>query len=171
MKHNATITLTILTLLSLIAKAETLNDSFVQCLKIQDSLARLVCFDDLAEQAVPSVNVSAKMDKNAPEAKAETAMAPTSKKVADFGAEHLTTYKVAEEDLQIVLTVEQLSKDNYDKWRFTFTNGQQWQQTDNDFLKVEVGDSVLLKKGFMSAVYLKKNRPDSNRKIRVKRFK
>jgi hypothetical protein len=171
MKHNATITLTILTLLSLIAKAETLNDSFVQCLKIQDSLVRLVCFDDLAEQAVPPVNVSAKMEKNAPDAKAKTTIVSTSTKVANFGAEHLTTYKVAEEDLQIVLTVEQLSKDNYDKWRFTFTNGQQWQQTDNDFLKVEVGDSVLLKKGFMSAVYLKKNRPDSNRKIRVKRFK
>jgi hypothetical protein len=171
MKNNSIITLTILTLLSLTTKAETLNGSLAQCLKIQDSLARLVCFDDLAEQAVPPVNVIAKMDKNSPEAKAETAMAPTSTKVADFGAGHLTTYKVAEEDQQVVLIVEQLSKDHYDKWRFTFTNGQQWQQTDNDFLKIEVGDSVLLKKGFMSAIYLKKNLPDSNRKIRVKRLK
>ncbi|MBA6225706.1 MULTISPECIES: hypothetical protein [unclassified Colwellia] len=171
MKNNSIITLTILTLLSLTTKAETLNVSLAQCLKIQDSLARLVCFDDLAEQAVPAVNVKAKMVKNTPEVKDETTMAPTSTKVADFGAEHLTTYKVAEEDQQVVLIVEQLSKDHYDKWRFTFTNGQQWQQTDNDFLKIEVGDSVLLKKGFMSAVYLKKNLPDSNRKIRVKRMK
>ncbi|MFT6919076.1 MAG: hypothetical protein ACJA2G_001711 [Cognaticolwellia sp.] len=171
MKNYSIITLTILTLLSLTTKAETLNVSLAQCLKIQDSLARLVCFDDLAEQAVPAVNVKAKMVKNAPETKAETTMAPTSTKVADFGAEHLTTYKVAEEDQQVVLIVEQLSKDHYDKWRFTFTNGQKWQQTDNDFLKIEVGDSVLLKKGFMSAVYLKQNRPDSNRKIRVKRLK
>ncbi|MBA6294183.1 hypothetical protein H4J58_11440 [Colwellia sp. MB3u-70] len=171
MKNMTIITLAILTLLSLTTKAETLNGSLAQCLKIQDSLARLVCFDDLAEQAVPAVNVIAKMEKNAPETKADTSVAPTSTKVADFGAEHLTTYKVAEEDQQLVLTVEKLSKDHYDKWRFTFTNGQQWQQTDNDFLKVEVGDSVLLKKGFMSAVYLKKNHPDSNRTIRVKRFK
>ncbi|MFT5814464.1 MAG: hypothetical protein ACI9VT_002225 [Psychroserpens sp.] len=168
MKNNAIITLTILTLLSLITKAETLNNSFVQCLKIQDNLARLVCFDGLA---VPAVNVNAKMGKNAPLAKAETTIVPASTKVAKFGSEHLTTYKVAEEDLQVVLTVEQLSKDHYDKWRFTFTNGQQWKQTDNDFLKVEVGDSVLLTKGFMNAFYLKQNRPESNRKIRVKRFK
>ena len=171
MKNYSIITLTILTLLSLTTKAETLNSSLAQCLKIQDSLARLVCFDDLAEQAVPAVNVKAKMVKNTPEVKDETTMAPASTKVADFGAEHLTTYKVAEEDQQVVLIVEQLSKDHYNKWRFTFTNGQQWQQTDNDFLKIEVGDSVLLKKGFMSAVYLKQNLPDSNRKIRVKRLK
>ena len=171
MKNYSIITLTILTLLSLTTKAETLNGSLAQCLKIQDSLARLVCFDDLAEQAVPAVNVKAKMVKNAPKTKDETTMAPTSTKVADFGAEHLTTYKVAEEDQQVVLIVEQLSKDHFDKWRFTFTNGQEWQQTDNGFLQVEVGDSVLLKKGFMSAVYLKKNLPDSNRKIRVKRLK
>jgi hypothetical protein len=171
MKKNSIISLAILTLLSLTTKAETLNGSLTQCLKIQDNLARLVCFDDLAKKAVPPVNVIAKMEKNTSEAKAETTMAPTSTKVADFGAEHLATYKVAEEDLQVVLTIEQLSKDHYNKWHFTFTNGQQWQQTDNDFLKVEVGDSVLLKKGFMSAVYLKKNLPDSNRKIRVKRLK
>ncbi|MBA6328834.1 hypothetical protein H4J46_12965 [Colwellia sp. MB02u-6] len=171
MKNNSIITLTILTLLSLVTKAETLNGSLAQCLKIQENLARLVCFDDLAEQAVPTDNVTTKIEKNAPKAKAEKAMVLTSTKVADFGAEHLTTYKVAEEDQQVVLTVEQLSKDHYNKWRFTFTNGQQWQQTDNDFLRVEVGDSVLLKKGFMSAVYLKKNQPDSNRKIRVKRLK
>jgi hypothetical protein len=167
MKNNAIISLTILTLLSLTTKAETLNGGLAQCLKIQDSLVRLICFDDLAEQAVPPVAVIAKMEKNAPKA----TMALTSTKVADFGAEHLTTYKVAEEDQQIVLTVEQLSKDHYDKWRFTFTNGQQWKQTDNVFFNVEVGDSVLLKKGFMSAVYLKKNIPDSNRKIRIKRLK
>ena len=171
MKNNSIISLAILTLLSLSTKAETLNGSLAQCLKIQEDLARLVCFDDLAGQAVPPVNVIAKIHKNAPEAKAEKNMDPKSTKVADFGAEHLATNKVAKEDQQVVLTVEQLSKDHYDKWRFTFTNGQQWQQTDNDFLKVEVGDSVLLKKGFMSAVYLKQNLPDSKRKIRVKRLK
>ena len=42
---------------------------------------------------------------------------------------------------------------------------------DSTFLKIKLGDSVLLKKGFMNAVYLKKNQPDSNKKINIKRLK
>lgn len=160
-----------LALLSLTTKAATLDGNLAQCVKIQDSLARLVCFDDLAEQAMLPVNVVAKLEKNVPEAKVKTVMAPTSTKAADFGAKHLKKSQVVEEDLQIVFTVEQLSEDQYGKLFFTFENGQQWKQTDNEYLKVKVGESVLLKKGFMSAVYLKKNMPDSNRKIRVKRLK
>ena len=171
MKNNAFITLTMLALLSLTTKAATLSGNLTQCVKIQDSLARLVCFDDLAEQALLPVNVVVKEDKNVSEIKAKTIMAPTSTKAADFGVKHLKKPQIAKEDLQIVFTVKRLSEDQQGKLFFTFENGQQWKQTDNDYLKVKVGESVLLKKGFMSAVYLKKNLPNSNRKIRVKRLK
>ena len=175
MKNNALITLAIFVLLSSSVKAQTLDSSLVQCTKIQDSLARLVCFDDLAEQVVKSTTVLAKPSTKIMAAETKAVTTPATPKIVSkaesFGAEHLKKSSVAEEDLQIVFTVEKISKDHYGKLRFTFKNGQQWQQTDSAFLRVKEGDSVLLKKGFMDAVYLKKNQPDSNKKIRVKRQK
>jgi len=167
MKSNSLITLAILALLSLTARAETLNSGLVKCAKIQDSLVRLVCFDDLAEQAA---NVVAKPS-IATSAKNQTLALSAATKAADFGAEHLKKSNDEAADLQVVFTIEKLSKDPYGKLRFTFSNGQQWQQTDSAFMKVNVGDSVLLKKGFLDAVYLKKNKPNSNKKIRIKRQK
>jgi hypothetical protein len=171
MKNNSHITLAILALLSLTANAETLNNSLSKCAKIQDGLARLVCFDNLAEQAETPVSVGTKPSKNVPEAKAKSVMAPAAKKVADFGVEHLKKSNVTEEDLQVVFTVEKLSKDQYGQWRITFKNGQQWKQTDSAIFRIKVGESVLLKIGFMNSVYLKRNKPYSNKKIRIKRLK
>lgn len=174
MKSNSLITLAILALLSLTAQAETLNTSLVKCAKIQDNLARLGCFDDLVEHALVPAIGNAKASVEAPTAKIETLAVPVvtkATKAANFGAEHLKKTDVDEADLQVVFTVEKLSKDQYGKLRFTFKNGQQWQQTDSAFLRVKVGDSVLLTKGFMNAVYLKKNKPNSSKKIRIKRQK
>ena len=157
-------------LLSFTAQAEALNTSLEKCAKIQDDLARLGCFDDLVAHAL----VPAKASIDAPTAKIETLAVPVvtkATKAANFGAEHLKKVDVDEADLQVVFTVEKLSKDQYGKLRFTFKNGQQWQQTDSAFLRVKVGDSVLLTKGFMNAVYLKKNKPNSSKKIRIKRQK
>jgi len=176
MKNNYLISLAILTFFSFATQAETLNTSLAECANIQESSARLICFDNLAEQAVtpkaatPESAVT-KPSKNVPTAKAEALMAPAALKAADFGAEHLKKPPVAEEDLQVVFMIETLSKDPYGRWNFTFKNGQQWKQTDSAFLKLTVGDDVVLKKGFMNAVYLKKNLPNSSKKIRVKRLK
>tara|TARA_R110000744_G_scaffold1965_12_gene7712 strand:+ start:1307 stop:1822 length:516 start_codon:yes stop_codon:yes gene_type:complete len=171
MNNNFLITLAILTLLSFTTHGETLSTSLATCTKIQENSARLICFDNLAEQAVIPKKVAVKPSTSAATAKVEALMAPAAVKAADFGAEHLKKPPVAEEDLQVVFMIAKLSKDHYGKWYFTFKNGQQWQQTDSAFLKLTVGDNVLLKKGFMNAVYLKKNSPNSNKKIRVKRLK
>ncbi|ARD44249.1 hypothetical protein [Colwellia sp. PAMC 21821] len=181
MKNNYLISLAILTLFSFATQAETLNTSLAECANIQESSARLICFDNLAAQAVtPKVvtptaeileSVVTKPSKSVPTAKAKALMAPAALKAADFGAEHLKKPPVAEEDLQVVFMIEKLSKDPYGRWNFTFKNGQQWKQTDSAFLKLTVGDDVVLKKGFMNAVYLKKNLPNSSKKIRVKRLK
>ena len=184
MKKNSLISLAMLSLLSLTTQAETLNESLAKCTKIQDDLARLVCFDDLAKQALMSAsaarqaNVTVPAAKSSiaaiettatPVAKAKVAVAPAAKKAAEFGAEHLKKSNVVEEDLQVVFTIAKLKKDQYGKWRFTFKNGQQWKQTDDKHLRVKVDESVLLKKGVMGAVYLKKH--GANKKIRVKRLK
>ncbi len=165
-------------LLSLTTQAESLNDGLVKCTKIQNSSARLGCFDELASSAIVSTVTSKKSANVVLTAKAEIKKTSlTSKandeaiKAANFGVEHLKHSTVANEDLQIVFTIDKLSKDQYGKWRITFKNGQQWKQMDSTFLKIKLGDSVLLKKGFMNAVYLKKNQPDSNKKINIKRLK
>lgn len=177
MKSNSLTSLAILALLSFTVQAETLNTSLEKCAKIQDDLARLGCFDDLVEHTLVPVNGNAKASIETPTAKIETLAVPVvtkatkATKAANFGAEHLKKSNVDEDDLQVVFTVEKLSKDQYGKLRFTFKNGQQWQQTDSTFLSVKVGDSVLLTKGFMNAIYLKKNKPNSSKKIRIKRQK
>ena len=158
-------------LVSMSVSADSLNAELAKCAKIQDSLARLVCFDDLAKTASLSPVSEKQSSTSVPIAKKSARIEPIVSKEANFGAEHLKKTNVSEDDLQVVFVVEKLKKDQYGKWRFTFKNGQQWKQSDSSHFRVKIGESVLLKKGFMDAVYLKKNKADSNKKIRVKRIK
>jgi hypothetical protein len=169
------LTLAILALSSMTAQAtEPLNASVIKCAKIQQDVARLACFDSVAARALLPSHVTdvAKTEMKRP-ATAKTKPVPVTAatKAAEFGAEHLKKPALTEEEQQAVFTVEKLTKDPYGKWRLSFKNGQQWKQTDSAYLNIKVGDSVLLKKGFMSAVYLKKNQPNAKKKIRVKRLK
>jgi len=162
MKNNYLISLAMLILSSMTVQASALNSSIMKCAEIQDSVARLACFDYLAAQELKPSTVAG-VNKTA------IKTVPAAPKTVAFGAEHLKQPKVAEEEQQVVFTVDKLTKDPYGKWRFSFDNGQKWKQTDSTYLNIKIGDSVLLKKGFMNAVYLKKNEPNSSKKIRVKR--
>lgn len=164
------ITIAILALPSMTAQAtESLNADVAKCAKIQQDVARLACFDNMAAQVLLPSHVAdvAKTAIKTPAA----APVVTATKAAEFGAEHLKKPEPAEEERQVVFIIDKLTKDPYGKWRLSFKNGQQWKQTDSAYLNIKVGDSVLLKKGFMSAVYLKKNLPNAKKKIRVKRLK
>ncbi len=171
MRKITLISLACIGLASLSANAENLKNNLAQCAKVNDSLARLVCFDDLAKKVTSSSDNIKQETIAGSVIKRDPVIAPSVSKEANFGAEHLKKTNVSEEDLQVVFVVETLKKDQYGRWRFTFKNGQQWKQSDSGYFKVKVGESVLLKKGVLDAVYLKKNDPDSNRKIRVKRVK
>jgi hypothetical protein len=152
------------------ASADTLSAELAQCAQVQDSLARLVCFDDLAISTKPS-SVQEQTSIPTRVAKITPATVPAVSKEASFGAEHLKKLVLTEDERQIVFIIEKLKKDQYGKWRFTFENGQQWKQADSNKFRVKVGERVLLKKGVLNAVYLKKNIANSNKKIRVKRIK
>lgn len=177
MKINQLISLSFIAISAFSAQAETLEVNLMQCAGMKDSKARLICFDGLAEkvelQNKQFAQPNSKMIAKAPLTtnKPEKLVPPVKTKVEKFGAEHLKSKTVKEEDLQIVFTIAEINKDHYGKWRITFKNEQHWKQTDSAFLSLKVGDSVLLKKGFMNAVYLKKNDSSSNKKIRVKRLK
>ncbi len=170
MKKITLVSFACINLMSWSVNAGTLKYELAKCVQEQDSLARLVCFDNLAKNAELSVaqergSISAPAIRIAPAAESVVS------KEDSFGVEHLKKTNVTENDLEVVFVVEKLKEDRYGKLRFLFKNGQQWKQSDSKYFKVKVGDSLLLKKGFMGAVYLKKNNPDSNKKIRVKRLK
>ncbi|WP_077284383.1 hypothetical protein [Cognaticolwellia aestuarii] len=178
MKKTPIISLIMLGLLSLTTQAESLNDGLINCTKITNSSARLSCFDKLAS-VVTSSNISIeKSTTTVSTAKASVAAprptptpSPVVDKVANFGLEHIEKPNKSDEDAEIVFVIASLKKDPYGKYRFTFENGQQWKQTDSSRLKVRVGESVVLRKGFMDSIFLKQNKADSNKEIRVKRLK
>lgn len=163
-------------LLSLSTQAESLNEGLLKCAKVTNSSARLSCFDELA--SVVTTSSVSKEKSTTMTAKASVAAprpaptpSPVVDKVANFGLEHIEKPNKSDKDTEIVFVIANLKKDPYGKYRFTFENGQQWKQTDSSRLKVRVGESVLLRKGFMDSVFLKQNKPDSNKEIRVKRLK
>ncbi len=171
MKKSPIISFTMLGLLSLTTQAETLTKNLAQCRVIPNSIERLACFDGLADQTTKAISSTVHSNTALPKAKTSIDRERVTSKVDTFGAEHFKKPKMTEEELQIVLTVAKLEKDQYGKLRITFENGQYWKQTDNHHFRLKVGDSVVLKKGMLNSIYLKKNQSDSNKKIRVKRLK
>lgn len=168
----ALLVLTSLTAHSVLAK--DLSSALKNCGSIDNDIARLVCFDELVKSHQKTIKMHASDTvPNSVAQQISPSVQPTAEdKVAKFGAQHLK--KTPEEDQQdneVTFTIAKLSKDPYKRWYITFKNGQRWKQTDETKLRIKVGDSVLLTKGFMSAVYLKKNEKDAKRRIRVKRLK
>lgn len=165
--------------------ASTLKMELDRCAQISENVTRLACFDNLTTTVtLPTAVVSTKnssisdtkssiagtkaMVSNAP---IKPVVAPTVNKDDSFGAEHLIRKSASQEIKQVVFTVAKLTKGPHKKWRFTFKNGQIWKQTDNNHFRIKVDDSVILKKGALGAIYMKKNSEASNRSIRVKRVK
>lgn len=157
--------LSTLTAVSHLSQANTLV-KLNQCAAINDSLERLVCYDELAKginqgkvaQTMPAIP------------KNSTPAATQQVDITDsFGKEHIKSK--AQENLPdaITLTIQDLSKTVHGEWLITFTNGQEWKQTDGEYFKLKKGENVELKKGMLGAIYLKKF--TANKRIRVKRLK
>ncbi|WP_085300155.1 hypothetical protein [Cognaticolwellia mytili] len=170
MKKIALISFAFMSLTSMSANADTLNAELAQCAQVKDSLARLVCFDDLVK-STKSFTAGEQASTSTPVTQIAPVAVEKTDKEASFGAEHLKKSNIPESERQIVFTVEKLTKDQYGQLRFTFKNGQQWKQTDGSHFRVKEGESVLLIKGMLNSIYLKKNITSSNKKIRVKRLK
>jgi hypothetical protein len=167
MKRIAILLFVCLGWVSVSASAGSLKSQLAECAQVQDKLARLICFDNLAQVAKDSISAKKQSVSSTP----TVVKVPVVSKEESFGAEYLKKPETAEDDLQVTFVVEKINKDQYGNWRFTFKNGQRWKQTDSVGFSVKEGDSVILKKGFLGVVYLKKNKSDSNKKIRVKRIK
>lgn len=173
MKKITFISLACAGLTTLSVCADTLTTQLAQCAQVQDSLARLVCYDDLVKTAsLPSVSkkqtVIVSKESKKPSVPSSSSVLS---KEASFGAEHLKKKDVSKDADEVIFVIRKLTKSPHGQWRITFDNGQEWKQTDGAYFKVAEGQSVMLKKGALGAVYMKKNEPNSNKKIRVKRVK
>jgi hypothetical protein len=132
------------------------------CSQVSDNLARLNCFDQL----------TTKQNYQAPLSKKTTSKVElTAQQVDSFSKEQVekTAEEKAKEIKAISLTISSLGKNQRDKWKITFDNGQKWQQTDAVKLKLKKGEEITLTKGALSSVYLQKE--GSNKRIKVKRLK
>jgi len=179
-------------LLAFNTHADSLND-LQKCAATKDSLTRLVCYDQVMKvlngaqipQSVVNKQVKQQISVRATEpAKTVDSAAPlrpvsskaivvkqTTTKDEDFGQEHLakTTAEKNNEIKEVVFVVKTAKQTARDLWLITFENGQVWKQSDSKYIKLSAGDNVVLSKGMLGAIYLKKDQ--KNRKIRVKRQK
>jgi len=156
--------------------------TFQSCVNIGNDIARLACFDKLSNTLKLKNILASSSVKSTTQVSSETlskttipaAIATTpvsiSQKESDFAKEHLkkTDTEKAKEVTSITTTVKKLKKLVRGQWVIYLENGQKWQQKDTTKMKLKVGDTIRLKKGAMSAVYLYK--ADSHKNIRVKRL-
>lgn len=123
------------TLPSLIGKLQT-------CKGIEDSLERLVCFDNIVA-ALPGL-----------ETLAET---PVSEETVEEG-----------EASEAFLDITEMWQDSRQMWHIRLRNGEVWRQQQRDEgFPFEVGRQYYLQKGMFNAHYLRT--PGLNRRVRVVR--
>ena len=143
---------------SVLAKETELAGQVQACGQISDSTARLACFDQLTTKQSSTRENPATIQL-------------TAQQVDTFAKEHVekTADEKANEILSISLTIRKLEKDVRGKWKISFDNGQKWQQKDTTKLKLKQGDKVILTKGALSSVFLRKE--NTNKRMKVKRLK
>ncbi len=153
------------------------------CVSENNDKKRLACFDQLSKSYVNSATNIVKSQTAAKKAVAVSEVAVTiakpptnpvkevkqdiAKKEDIFGAEYKTIQNGLE---QLSFTIKSVKKNPYGQRRFTFENGQVWQQKDGTTAgKYSVGSEVTIKRGVLNSFYLKKE--GSNRTLKVKRVK
>ena len=152
------------------SQANTIESSLKTCANINASAERLACYDNLANAfKTTEVKASAQATEITKPAAATPVVVSQEQKEAEFGDHHLKKDKKPNELERVQFTIAKISYSGKKKLKLTFENGQRWNQSDSETLRLKVGDKVELFKGAWSAVYLKK--VGFNRKIRVKRVK
>ncbi|ASG64890.1 hypothetical protein CEW91_01375 [Idiomarina piscisalsi] len=144
------------------------------CAEIEDSLERLVCYDNLAkkEQSGEQQRQDRELPEQARKGKQKAAemreKAQERREQANerFGFEHKE--RADTEDERISVTLADREEGPYGKWRITLTNGQVWKQTDSGYFSWD-GDSYYIERGALNSFFF--GREGSNRRMRVQRVK
>ncbi len=146
-----------------LAKQLNLSEKVKVCSEMTSDQARLSCFDQLTTKSSP-------ITKSAPQSVQQPAQL-SAQQIDAFAKEQVKLSKTeqAKELTSISATIDKLTKTVHGQWKITFKNGQKWLQKDTTKFSLKVGQRVVLTKGALSAIYLK--REGSNKRIKVKRLK
>lgn len=146
-----------------------------QCAGIEDSLERLVCYDNIAKrsqgeskQAEGKARGKAQAEKQKSKAQQAAKQRGSSSSKQAFGMEH----KNKEEGQVDLIEVEVASKEQgpYKKWRIELGNGQVWKQTDSGgYFSWDEDDTYYIERGALNSFFF--GREGSNRRMRVQRVK
>lgn len=144
------------------------------CAEIEDSLERLVCYDNLAKKEQSGERK--RQDRELPEQarKGKQKAAEMRDKAQErreqgsdrFGFEHKEREETEEERINV--TLAEREEGPYGKWRITLTNGQVWKQTDSGYFSWD-GDAYYIERGALNSFFF--GREGSNRRMRVQRVK
>lgn len=154
---------------------ELLAQSFNNCLKIVKDSARLSCFDQLASLAVITKDSAKQAVSVSEETVIKAAQKTQKQKIDEFAIKQVELTKEeqreksAQELTEFSATITSLKKLLRGEWVVTLDNGQKWQQKSSGKIKLKVDDIIVIKKGALGAIYLKKK--GSSRNIKVKRIR
>lgn len=168
--------------LALPSSGETIKEALKRCEQQQNSLKRLVCYDQVSK------NANGYQDVELPDIPQGSA-APVARREAQFGQrrqpqpQQQAPQTIATEDnfgkeletlnreriKQISSAVVKVVTDPYGKVTLTLENGQVWKQLDNAKMRMKEGEVVTLKRGALNSFGLSK--AGTNRTMKVKRVK
>ncbi|MGI2260266.1 hypothetical protein [Shewanella sp. GXUN23E] len=150
----------------------SVESQLTQCAAINDKLDRLICYDNLAAtitQDFPQAAITA-TSSSVPAVQAASPAAPVAVVAVEeqFGHENKAKQQVQEIE-KLYFEVANVDKDAYGYLLLTFTNGQQWKQTESRRFKIKAGDTVFIERGALGSFLL--GADDRNSSVRVKRIK
>ena len=154
------------------AAAETLSEAMTKCSEVENSLQRLVCYDQLQRgmQSYGDDSVLVPKAASLPAGlNAAAAIKPALPSLPNRPtAEERFGKKAADTDID-ALTATIVSKKKNPRGRviLTLSNGQIWGQIDDDYLSLHVGDIVVIQKAAFGSFLLRKT--SGSKRIRVKR--
>ncbi|RUO73717.1 type VI secretion system-associated protein TagO [Idiomarina seosinensis] len=158
--------------------AQAQEKELQRCAEIEDSLERLVCYDNITKEK--QQKNSAKQKKKAENHGRDVAekarqkgqsMRDRKQQTADdrFGMEHKKSEE-EEEIEKIQVEIESKRQDAYDNWVLTLANGQIWKQTESvTYFPWNDEDTYYIEKGAFNSFYF--GREGINRRFRVERIK
>ena len=165
------------------AHAETVADAMEKCRNTDNSLKRLICYDNIAKSLNQYEGANAQVSQlqayrteSAPKPmpQAQATIPPVANKPAevqkpenDFGLEHRRD--LSAEASEISLTIASFKDSLRGKKIITFSDGSVWHQSDSTYLKIEEGQQVSIERGLLGSFYLSVE--GINKRMKVKRVK
>ena len=150
-----------------------------RCATIEDSLERLVCYDQLAQKQADKTSVSGKerqaKGNNHGQQVAEQARKKGQQKRSEngksseqrFGLEHKNA-KDMDEIEKLIVNGASRRQDPYGNWIITLDNGQVWKQTESvGYFSWKEEDTYYIERGALNSFFF--GREGANRRFRVTR--